>query len=147
MHPQIEAASTHIISFDKLFGVPPSRVFSAFVNSSLLKTWFHPLEGKEIFIEEWDARLGGRYIVTFPKEPSRILTGIFEDFEQDSLLSFTWGWDDEHRWGENRVTITFADDNGTTQLKLVQGIFPNKQIQDELKKTWSRLLEQLEKAL
>ena len=76
-----------------------------------------------------------------------VVTGVFEEFEENQLLGLTWSWEDDESFDHNRVTVWFKDADGSTELTLEHGFFPNKEQMDKHEDGWNKILERLDKAL
>lgn len=148
MYPQT-GPTTSAICLKKLFSAPRKKVFKAWTDPKLVKKWFAPPDEFTVDIVSWDARLGGRYFIELKGKDGRKLaiTGFYEEFVKPDLLVFTWAWEGDEWFGENRVLVELREADGSTELKLDHRLFPSKQLADRHEKMWTDALERLERGL
>jgi len=116
-------ATTSSIRLQKALKAPRAKVFAALTEPKAVKKWF-PEEGAGFDIEWMDMHAGGRYFFRLKDSSGedRTLTGLVEEVEKNTSQVYTWAWDDDHYFGENRVTIRLSDKNGGTELDLTHGL-------------------------
>jgi uncharacterized protein YndB with AHSA1/START domain len=74
-------------------------LFTYWINPLLLPKWWPPKA-------EVDGRLGGAYVMTWPKQ-NWSLRGTYVKFDPGKTLSFTWAWDHEPDRRPTTVQIDF----------------------------------------
>jgi len=141
--------TTRSIKIRRHFNAPRKKVFSAWMDAAVLKKWHAPSKDYTVIIEELDAKLGGRYRINMQERDGtdHILTGVYEQVENPELLQFSWGWDDDDRFGENKVTLKFEETNGETTMDMTHEFFPTAELMDKHEKGWNSILDRLEKVL
>lgn len=111
---------------DRLFKVPVERVFDAWILPEELKKWFGPVE-EELIDLEADVKVGGHLIFEFvsSEHPRNAIEGQYLDIVPNQRLVFSWSHVVERHDGtierspESRVTLTFAAQGSSTQMRLV----------------------------
>ena len=99
---------------------------------------------------EIDPRVGGRY--RFAMQPPEgdlfHLTGEFREVDPPSRLAYTFVWqppDPDDR--ETVVTLSFRDEDGSTEVNFTQGVFATEQRRALHEQGWTESFERLQELL
>lgn len=97
-----------------------------------------------------DLRVGGRY--RFAMQPPEgdlfHLTGEFREVNPPSRLAYTFVWqppDPDDR--ETVVTLSFRDEDGSTEVNFTQGVFATEQRRALHEQGWTESFERLQELL
>lgn len=134
----------------RTFPAPRLRVFEAWTNPEVMKSWFCPGEDYSTPLAEVDLRVGGRYRVAMKSHARNTVhtaTGVYREIKSPERLVFTWCWEGEPENGESIVTLEFRDLGGSTELHLIHEHFPSEEVRHEHEKGWEGCLTMLGKAL
>jgi len=141
-----KAAATdpnRVLVLSRSFAAPRSRVFRAFTERDQVKQWFGP-EGYTIGACAMDIRVGGAYriVMRSPKGDEHTVRGEYQEISKPDRLVFTWAWeDDEGELGpETVVTVSFAENDGKTLVRLSHRRFESKKARDAHKGGWASTL-------
>ena len=126
---------------------PMSRVFAAWTNPEVIRTWFAP---GDMHVEEAtaEARPGGRYRIVMqqPDGQQHIVGGEFLALHPDDLVEFSWRWENPDA-NTTRVRIDLREADGGTDLTLTHSEFVKQEYADSHEKGWIGCLAKLEPAL
>ncbi|MGP1396772.1 MAG: SRPBCC family protein [Inquilinaceae bacterium] len=115
----VAPASDHELVMTRTVDALRDRVWAAWTTPDQLARWFFP-DGCRIENPSFDVRPGGAYACDFHGEDDAVyrLRGRFEDISRPDRLVFTHGWADADGVVEHdaRVTVTFRDLGGRTQM-------------------------------
>ena len=103
----------------RTFAATPERVFAAWTNEAILKSWFCPGEDMTIPVAEVDAREGGDYRIVMQNKDDETYSpsGTYEKIVENRQLIFSWKWADSDL--VTRVTIDLKPVNSNeTELRL-----------------------------
>jgi uncharacterized protein YndB with AHSA1/START domain len=127
------ADPNRVLVVTRSFAAKRSRVFRAFTDRNEMKQWFGP-EGFTISACAIDLRVGGAYRVVMrsPHGTEHIVRGVYQEISKPERLAFTWAWesDDGELGPETVVTVTFAENDGKTELRLSHRRFESKKARD-----------------
>jgi uncharacterized protein YndB with AHSA1/START domain len=133
------ADPNRVLVVTRSFAAPRSRVFRAFTDRNEMKRWFGP-EGFTISACAIDLRVGGAYRVVMrsPQGTEHIVRGVYQEISKPERLAFTWAWEDDdgELGAETVVTVSFAENDGKTQLRLSHRRFESKKARDAHKGGW-----------
>jgi len=118
--------STGTVKFHRVLRAPPARVFRAFTDADAMAKWLppHGFTGK---VHEMDARVGGRYRMSFTNlstGSSHAFGGEYVELVQDARLVYTDRFDDPNLPGEMRTTIVLEAVSVGTDLSITQEGIP-----------------------
>lgn len=100
------------LRLEERYAVPPARVFEAWRDIEILRTWFGCGPGVLWEIHEWDCQPKGRLSVSLDIDKGKVeITGQFLVVEPPSRLSYSWAH------GEV-VDVHFDPDGDGTLLRL-----------------------------
>lgn len=117
----------HTVRFQRVFRAPPERVFRAFIDPDAMVKWLPP-HGFTGRVHEMDARVGGRYRMSFTQlsnGASHHFGGTFLELEPAQRLRHTDRFDDTHLPGEMVTTITFRAVSVGTEVNIEQAGIPD----------------------
>lgn len=99
---------------------PPSRVFAAFADASLVSRWLTPSHDVTLRVVEFDFRVGGRYRFAYevPGRPTMFVNGEYRTIERHERIVFSWNIEppDEHAGVRSEVTVTLTPRGTGTDL-------------------------------
>lgn len=113
---------THTIRLLRVLRAPAERVYRAFLDPDAMAKWLppHGFTGK---VHELDARVGGRYRMTFTSLASghgHSFGGEYLELVPGEKIVHTDRFDDPNLPGEMRVTVRFRSVSCGTELDIVQ---------------------------
>jgi uncharacterized protein YndB with AHSA1/START domain len=138
---------------ERVFNAPRPLVFQAWTDPEHMAQWFGPRGFKSTVLKN-DLRPGGAYrIHMLGPDGDHWSQGIYREIVPPERLVMVGSWADAQgnpTRPENTLTLTFAEQDGKTKLRLHQAIFESVTARDEHKGGWSssfdRLAEYLEAA-
>jgi uncharacterized protein YndB with AHSA1/START domain len=99
---------------------PPTRVFSAFSEASVVSRWLTPSPDVALTVLQFDFHIGGAYRFAYhgPGGATMCVNGVYRVIEPSSKIVFSWNIEppDEHAGVRSEVTITLTPDGSGTQL-------------------------------
>ena len=115
-------ASTGTIRLHRVVRAPAERVYRAFLEPDAMVKWLppHGFTGK---VHEMDARVGGRYRMSFTNFGTghgHSFGGKYLDLVQDERIRYTDRFDDPNLPGEMTTTISLKAVSCGTELNIVQ---------------------------
>lgn len=114
------------IRLHRVFSAKPDKVFRAFVDADALARWLPP-NGYTAHVDELDARVGGRFRMSFTNFTTGTKNGFggeFREIEPGKRLVYTDRFDDPALPGEILVTVTFREVMVGTEVHIVQENLP-----------------------
>jgi len=114
------------VRLHRVFTAKPEKVFRAFVDADALARWLPP-NGFTAHVDEFDARVGGRFRMSFTNFSTGSKTafgGEFREVVAGQRLVYTDRFDDPALPGEILVTITFTAVSVGTEVHIVQENLP-----------------------
>lgn len=118
---------TGTVRFHRVLAAPPERVYRAFLDAAALAKWLPP-NGFTCAVHELDAKVGGRYRMTF----TNFATGHGHSFggEYDELvpaqrIRYSDRFDNPDLEGEMSTTIELRAVSVGTELTIVQQGIPD----------------------
>jgi uncharacterized protein YndB with AHSA1/START domain len=117
----------HTVRFQRVFRAPAQRVFHAFIDPDAMAKWLppHGFTGK---VHEMDARVGGRYRMSFTNlsnGQSHSFGGRFLELVPAERLQHTDTFDDPNLAGEMVTTVTFKTVLVGTEVNIEQAGIPD----------------------
>jgi len=118
--------NTNTVQLRRVLRAPPERVYRAFIDGDAMVKWLppHGFTGK---IHEIDARVGGRYrmsFTNFSNGQSHSFGGEWLELVPGERIVHTDRFDDPNLPGEMRTTITLRKVFCGTELDIVQSGIP-----------------------
>ena len=115
------------VKFHRVLTAPPSRIYRAFLDPDAMAKWLppHGFTGK---VHEMDARVGGRYRMSFTNFStgnSHDFGGEYLELVQDERIAYTDRFDDPNLPGEMRTTIVLKPVSVGTELSIEQSGIPD----------------------
>lgn len=120
------SSSTGTVRLHRVFRCPPERLYQAFIDPSAMVKWLPP-HGFTGTVHEMDARVGGRYRMSFTNfgtGKSHSFGGKYIEMRPGELLRYTDSFEDPNMPGEIQVTITFRKVLCGTDVQIVQEGLP-----------------------
>jgi uncharacterized protein YndB with AHSA1/START domain len=125
----VERTSDREVVVTRTVNGPARIVFEAFTKAELFKRWWVPRSmGMKLLSCEIDARVGGKYRLTFDTggpEPAAFF-GTYVEVKPPSRLAWT---NDEAGEGGSVTTVIFEEKGGKT-LVVVRETYPSKEALD-----------------
>ncbi|OYT88803.1 MAG: polyketide cyclase [Burkholderiales bacterium PBB3] len=115
------------IQLQRVLRAPPERVYRAFLDADALVKWIPP-HGFTAKVLELDARVGGKYrmsFTNFPAGQSHSFGGTYLELVPHERIRHTDVFDDPNLPGELMVTITFKPVLCGTEIHIVQEGVPD----------------------
>jgi uncharacterized protein YndB with AHSA1/START domain len=131
----------------RVLPAPRREVWRAMTEAGELATWWGP-KGFTTPDVEFHPQVGDSYRIAMQPPEGELfhLHGEFREVDPPSRLSFTFVWDPPNPDDrETLVTLSLADHEETTEVKLTQGEFATRERVDLHDGGWSESFEKLEK--
>ena len=114
------------VQFHRVLRATPERVYRAFLDPEAKVKWLppHGFTGK---VHEMDARVGGRYrmsFTNFSNGQSHSFGGTYVELKPNELLRYTDVFDDPNLPGEMMTTVTLKAVSCGVELRVVQEGIP-----------------------
>jgi uncharacterized protein YndB with AHSA1/START domain len=101
---------------------PPSKVFGAFADASLVSRWLTPSPEVALRVIEFEFRVGGvyRFAYHIPDGTTMFVNGEYRVIDPPVRLVFSWNIEppDEHAGVRSEVTVTLTPDGSGTALHI-----------------------------
>ena len=115
------------VKFHRVLTAPASRIYRAFLDPDAMAKWLppHGFTGK---VHEMDARVGGRYKMSFTNFStgnSHSFGGEYLELAENEKLVYSDRFDDPNLPGEMRTTIVLKPVSCGTELSIVQSGIPD----------------------
>ena len=108
------------LTLKRRLNAPPEKVYAAWTNPQKMTRWF-ALPSVKAGSEQADidARVGGRYRISFSKEDGEYyeVGGVYREVVPNQRLVFSWAWHSTPE-RESLVTVTLKPDGDGTLLTL-----------------------------
>lgn len=117
---------THTVRFQRVLRAPAERVFRAFIDPDAMVKWLPP-HGFTGRVHEMDARVGGRYRMSFTQlgnGQSHSFGGTFLELVPGQRLRHTDAFDDPNLPGEMVTTVNFKPVSVGTEVSIEQSGIP-----------------------
>jgi len=120
------SSAPNTVRLHRVLRAAPERVYRAFVDPDAMVKWFppHGFTGK---VHEMDARVGGRYRMTFTNfgtGKTHAFGGRYTELTPHSRIRYTDAFESPDLSGEMQVTISFHAVSCGTELDIVQEGIP-----------------------
>lgn len=119
--------ATNTISLHRVLRAPPERVYRAFLDAAALCKWLPP-HGFTCTVHELDARVGGKYrmsFTSFGSGQSHSFGGEYLELAPGKRIVHTDRFDDPNLPGEMVTTISFVKVSCGTELHVTQEGVPS----------------------
>jgi len=103
--------SAHTVELHRVFKSTAERVYRAFVSPAAFAKWL-PLHGFMGTVHEMDARVGGRYRMSFTNLTTghtHAFAGEYLELEPGARLRYTAEFDDPNLPGRMQTTVTLSE--------------------------------------
>ncbi len=142
----MSTATKMSLNLTRTYPVPVDQVWDAWTDPEKVRQWYAPgtFEIPEI---EMDVRVNGEYRLIMHNASSGVsqtLSGAYREVEPARKLVYTWQWENDR--GESPatlVTVTFAESDGETEVRIVHDLFPDNAMREQHFQGWTACLEQL----
>jgi uncharacterized protein YndB with AHSA1/START domain len=114
----IAAKGDREITMTRRFAAPVPLVFEAWTNPALLRRWLLGPPGWTMPVCEVDFRVGGAYRYEWRNEQGQTMGvgGVYREIEPPHRFVATERFDEAWYPGESLITITFAEQDGETEM-------------------------------
>lgn len=115
------------VNLHRVFTAPPERVYRAFIDPEALVKWMPP-HGFTAKVHSMDARVGGGYKMSFTNFTTQSVQsfgGTYQEMRPGQLLKYTDKFDDPNLPGEMKMTVSFREVIGGTEVKITQEGIPD----------------------
>lgn len=103
--------SANTVELHRVFKSTPDRVYRAFTTAAAYAKWLPP-HGFTGTVHEMDARVGGRYAMSFTNftnGKSHAFSGEYLELEPGKRVCYTATFDDPHIPGQMQTTVTLRE--------------------------------------
>src|SRR5687768_2131890 len=118
--------STNTVRLHRVLRTKPERLYRAFLDAAAMVKWLPP-NGFTGTVHELDARVGGRYrmsFTNFSSGSSHSFGGEFLELVPNERIRYSDRFDDPNLPGEMITTITLTQVSVGTELNIVQEGIP-----------------------
>jgi uncharacterized protein YndB with AHSA1/START domain len=142
-----------VLQVQRRFDAPRERVFDAWTNPDVLRTWWSAMPTMKPGDIEVDLREGGRYRMAMVTDTGEVhtVTGEYKEVRRPERLVYTWTWESnpEEMQGsaDTIVAVDFEADGDATTVTLTHTGFASAQIRDLHTHGWNGTFDSLERAL
>jgi uncharacterized protein YndB with AHSA1/START domain len=134
------------LTFKRRLNAPPAKVYAAWTDPEKIIRWFGRSDAKrDSFQAEIDARIGGRYRVSFSTDTEYYeVGGVYREAVPGERLVFSWAWHSTPE-RESQVTVSLKPDGDGTLLTVHQEQLFDQAARDGHERGWLGSLDKLEK--
>jgi uncharacterized protein YndB with AHSA1/START domain len=118
---------TGTVRFHRILTAPPERVYRAFLDPAAIAKWLPP-NGFTCTVHELDARVGGRYRMTFTNFSTgngHSFGGEYDELVPGQRIRYSDRFDNPDLTGEMNTTIELGAVSVGTEVKIVQEGIPD----------------------
>jgi uncharacterized protein YndB with AHSA1/START domain len=118
---------TGTVRFHRILTAPPERVYRAFLDPAAIAKWLPP-NGFTCTVHELDARVGGRYRMTFTNFSTgngHSFGGEYDELVPGQRIRYSDRFDNPDLPGEMNTTIELGAVSVGTEVKIVQEGIPD----------------------
>jgi uncharacterized protein YndB with AHSA1/START domain len=133
------------VKLHRVFPAPAARVYKAFIDSAAKTKWLPPY-GFTATVHENDARVGGKYSMSFTNFSTghgHTFGGTYIEMVPGEKLRYDDKFDDPNLPGVMSVTVTFKKVSVGTELHVEQSGIPDAIPVEACYLGWQESLEQL----
>ena len=136
------------LTFKRRLNGPPAKVYAAWTDPQKIIRWFGRADAKpNSFQAEVDARVGGRYRISFSTDREYYeVGGVYREVVPNERLVFSWAWHSTPE-RESLVTVLLKPDGAGTLLTFHHEQFADATARDNHQRGWTELLGRLENYL
>jgi uncharacterized protein YndB with AHSA1/START domain len=134
------------LTFKRRLNAPPAKVYAAWTDPEKIILWFGRSDAKrDSFQAEIDARIGGRYRVSFSTDTEYYeVGGVYREVVPGERLVFSWAWHSTPE-RESQVTVSLKPDGDGTLLTVHHEQLFDQAARDGHERGWLGSLDKLEK--
>ena len=135
------------LTLKRRLNASPAKVYAAWTNPQKIARWFGPSQVKDGSVQsEIDARIGGRYRLSFDTEDGEHheIGGVYRELVPNARLVFSWAWHSTPE-RESQVTVSLRPDGDGTLLTLHHEQLFDQTARDGHERGWLDTLDKLEK--
>jgi uncharacterized protein YndB with AHSA1/START domain len=118
--------SSATVRFHRVLRATPERLYRAFLDPDAMAKWLPP-NGFTGHVHEMDARVGGRYRMSFTNFStgrSHAFGGTYVELVPNERIRYTDRFEDPNLPGEMQTTVTLRKVSVGTELEVVQTGIP-----------------------
>jgi uncharacterized protein YndB with AHSA1/START domain len=137
------------LTLKRRLNAQPAKVYAAWTDPEKIARWFGPARVKAGSERaEIDARIGGRYRVSFTMEDGEHheVGGVYREVVPNRRLVFGWAWHSTPE-RESLVTVSLQPDGDGTLLTLHHEAFFDQTARDGHERGWIGALDKLEEII
>jgi uncharacterized protein YndB with AHSA1/START domain len=126
-HERKEIMPTNTVRLHRVLRATPERIYRAFLDAQAMVKWLPP-HGFTGTVHELDARVGGRYRMSFTNfttGSSHSFGGEYLELVPNEKISNTDRFDDPNLPGEMRTTVALRKVSVGTEVSIVQEGIPD----------------------
>ena len=129
----------------RTFDAPLALVFHVWRQPEHVRQWLAPMDFQCVSLA-WDFRPGGAWRACIKSPDSEHwMSGHFIEIDAEERIVFTFKWDPDGSpdtdSAENRITITFEEEGGSTVQRFHQAPFATVARRDSHTKGWTSVVE------
>lgn len=140
---------TGTVRLHRVLTAPPERVYRAFLDAAALAKWLPP-DGYTCTVHELDARVGGKYRMSFTHFPGgdgHSFGGTYLELVPNERIVHDDRFDDPNLPGTMITTITLREVSCGTDLQIVQEGIPDAIPAEQCYVGWQESLSLLERVV
>ena len=141
-----------VLRLTRRFDAPRERVFAAWTDPDVLRTWWAARPDWDGAAADVDLRPGGRYRLSMRDTANgavHSVSGEYREVRPPERLAYTWSWEGapaEMAGSEGTlVVVEFAEADGGTEVTLTHEGFASGDIRDLHGEGWRGCLDSLER--
>jgi uncharacterized protein YndB with AHSA1/START domain len=137
------------LTIERRINAPPEKIYAAWTEPKNLIRWFGPAMVKQETVRaNIDARIGGRYRISFDDEHGKHheVGGTYRELVPYSRVVFSWAWHSTPE-RESQVTVLLRPDGAGTLLTLHHEQFFDAAARDAHEQGWTGTLDKLQRIL
>lgn len=137
------------LTITRTIAAPPQRVYDAWIDPAVRKTWWAAAPGMTCDLCDLDTRVGGRYRINMknPDGKEFITVGEFVEVDPPRRLVFTWTWENacDEEAGvasvDTLVTVAIEPEADGTHVTVTHERFTSEASRDEHNGGWTGCLD------